>query len=284
MSEMISKPPDPGTVLTPITTNSARASARVEFFSSPIDLRELRGRLQGFQALHGDPLILCLPDQSHCVVMNFGAVILWNCTGEFRETLLNTIRGLPRMSEPVAEASDSLSILLGQAEDGVSFKEIHLQRLTLEHLRIISQAMGRSAALKHCELSVGRALESATSVVDDLKQHGKLPRSGKNILRMVGFTLDIRETILSRLTLFDEPPETWTSERLARLHNLLYDNLDIRSRAGALQSKLDFLADLNETLMNLLHHLESHRLELIVAVLVVVEVVIALIEFFARPT
>ena len=47
---------------------------------------------------------------------------------------------------------------------------------------------------------------------------------------------------------------------------------------AALQAKLDFLADLNQTLMNLLQHRASHRLEWIVVLLIVVEVVIGLFE------
>jgi len=52
---------------------------------------------------------------------------------------------------------------------------------------------------------------------------------------------------------------------------------------AALQAKLDFLADLNLTLMNLLQHRASHRLEWIVVLLIVVEVVIALFEIFVLP-
>jgi uncharacterized Rmd1/YagE family protein len=97
----------------------------------------------------------------------------------------------------------------------------------------------------------------------------------------VGFTLAVREAILAKLSLFDDPAETWRSERLARLHSLLYDHFDIQKRLASLQEKVTFLADLNLTLMNLLQSRTSHRLEWIVILLIVIEVIFSFHHFFS---
>ena len=170
--------------------------------------------------------------------------------------------------------------MVGQPEDRVNFRDVWLRKLTLEHIKIISRAFAQSAALKYCELSAGRALANVAPLVAALKARGELPRSDKEALKLVGFTLDMRETLLAKLTLFDEPAEAWSSERFARLHSLLHEHFDIRSRLAGLQAKLDFLADLNQVLTNLLQHYQSRRLELVVVALIVLEVVIALFEFF----
>ena len=131
-------------------------------------------------------------------------------------------------------------------------------------------------------MCVSKALANVSPVVQDLRQQGAQRRSEKETLKTIGFTLNIRETVLTKVSLFDAPPETWSSERLARLHSQLYEYFDIRGRWGALQAKLEFLADLNEILTDLLHTARSHRLEWIVIWLIVVEVILGLYEFFVR--
>ena len=129
-------------------------------------------------------------------------------------------------------------------------------------------------------MSVDQAIANSGPVVDSLKTRGQVHGSTKQILKTAGFAMAVRETILAKLTLFDDPPEAWESERLSRLHNLLYEHFDIKKRLSGLHAKLTFLTDLNLMLMNVLQNRGSHRLEWIVIVLIVVETILSFIQFF----
>ena len=136
-------------------------------------------------------------------------------------------------------------------------------------------------ALRQCELSVSQALKNTSPIVQALEARGELKPPAKDILKTVGFTLGVREAILAKLSLFDDPAEAWQSERLSRLCNLLYDHFDIRKRVQGLQEKVTFLSDLNLMLMTLLQNRSGHRLELIVVLLIVIEVILSVVQFFA---
>jgi uncharacterized Rmd1/YagE family protein len=82
--------------------------------------------------------------------------------------------------------------------------------------------------------------------------------------------------VLANLTLFDRPPEAWESEAIERLDNLLYDHFDLEERVSAITQKLAFLNDLNDTFLEVLNHRKSVRLEWIVVILILVEVVMGL--------
>jgi uncharacterized Rmd1/YagE family protein len=282
MSDTTLRPQDFGTIFTPVENEGERLAVQVTFFESPIDVNELRGELSTAQTLQADPLLMRMGGQGYIMALPFGSVVFWGCPAEVRATVLRAVMRLPGMKGLVNEASDELVVLMGEPEDRVSFRDVRLHKLTVEHIQVISRVFAQSSALKYCELSVGSALANVSPLVADLKARGQLPRSEKDLLKLVGFTLDMRETLLARLTLFDEPAEAWSSERLSRLHSLLYDHLDIRGRLAGLQAKLDFLADLNQILTNLLQHYESRRIELVVVVLIVLELVIALFEFFVH--
>ncbi len=270
------------TSVTPVEVGAARLTVRVEYLESPIELNRLQTQFHKIEVLHPDPLMLRLVDGGHAVVLDFGAVVYWSCSEQACERLRQHVKTVTGRSWPVTEADDTLPVLLGKKEDRVNFKEVWLQHLSLEHMRIISQALGRSAALRYYERAVARALANSSPVVEDLKERGALAQDSRGILKTIGFTLDIREMILSKLAVLDEPPEAWSSERLSRLHAMLQEHFDFRNRVGTLQAKLDFLADLTQSLTNLLQHRESHRLEWIVVVLIVVEVILALFESFGH--
>jgi uncharacterized Rmd1/YagE family protein len=301
------------TFVTPVETSSNRLVLQAVYFETPIDLEALQGHYVPMQVLNSDPLLLQMPGQAHVVVLRFGAAVLWNCGDEVVRKVVKEIGSLPGMkgladgqsddtlldrlrarrlmqgsgsigpSGSVGPAGstgeDTLMVRLGQGEDQVNFKDVSLKELTLEHIKIISETFGQSVALRHCEQSVKQALAQAGPLVDNLRSRGGLPQSEKELLRMVGLTMAIRETILGKLTLFDEPPEAAHSERFARLHHQLYDYFHIKNRLSGIEAKLEFLADLSTMLMEVLQHRGSNRLEVIVVLLIVVEVILGLLGF-----
>jgi len=254
---------------------------RADYYSSPIDLGVLKARYPPFQVLSADPLVLSLSKSAHVVVLRFGAVVFWQCEDSECADILEEIQLVTKLDPPAREVRDALVVLVDQAEDRVNFRDVWLKDLTLEHIRIISQTLGRSVALKQCELSVTQALTKTTPIVQALRDRGALTSSERHILKTVGFTLAVKETILAKLGLSDDPAETWDSERLSRLHALLSDHLDIKKRLSALHEKMEFLSDLNLMLLTLLQNRTSHRLEWIVILLIVIEVAFSFVHFFS---
>jgi uncharacterized Rmd1/YagE family protein len=268
------------TIFTDVDTRDKEVVLTAQYFDSALDLDKLAALFPANQVVHSNPLIVRSPEGRHVVVHRFGVAVFWSCSLDFANLVHQRIGELIGPKPRRATIRQSLQIQLGKSEDQVNFKDIWLQRLTQEHIKIISETFSQSIALAECESAVAVALTKALPVVDALKQQGSLIQRGKDIVRLVGFALDVRQTILAKLTLFDPPPETRKSERLSRLHNLLYDHFDIRQRLSGLDAKLAFLADLNETVLGLLQNRDGHRLEWIVIVLIMVEVAMSLLMFF----
>jgi len=80
--------------------------------------------------------------------------------------------------------------------------------------------------------------------------------------------------VLDNLTLFDDPPETWESESLAHLDSALYDQFDLEERLGAIKEKLAYLHDTGATFLGLLETRKNHRLEWIIILLILVEILL----------
>lgn len=268
------------TCLTTLESNVQKLAVRAIYFESPIDLDVLHAQFPPAQVLSADPLVLSLPGNAHVVLLRFGTVVFWNCTGFQSAKIVEQVRRVVNATPPDCEVRESAVVMLNQTEERVNFKDIWLRQLTLEHILVISETVGQSVALKHCEFSVSKALKNATPIVQALQRRGALISSEKSILQTVGFTLAVRDAILAKLSLFDDPAEIWQSERLSHLHNLLGEHFDLSKRLSSLNEKLTYLSDLNTMLMSLLHNRTSHRLEWVVILLIVTEVVFSFYHFF----
>src|SRR5262245_16354357 len=171
---------------------------------------------------------------------------------------------------------DRLEVLVGADENAVTFNEVTLRQLTLDKMAIISLAVAQSVALDHIEQEVAAALARFEPVVKDLRSTGSLRLAKRDILKAIGFALQVRSAVLANLTLFDKPPQTWESESLERLDNQLYDFFDLEERLSAINQKSTYFTDMSEMLMNLLSQRKNVQLELWVIVLILIEVVVFL--------
>lgn len=250
------------------------ATVRAEYFEGQVDLKKFRATHPHHRVMFSDPLILEIEGGSYVVITKFGAVIFWNCREDVQKEVLAEIAALPNAGERNERVGDTVEVIIGAPQDKVTFSRIAVRELSVGKLKLISLALGQSVALEHFEQDVLIAMNQLRPVVRDLKGKGRMHMSENEVLQLVGFALDVRSNVLANLTLFDDPPETWESEALAHLDSVLYDHFDLEERLAAINKKVDFISDLNETLMALLSHRKSVRLEWIIIVLILIELIL----------
>ncbi|HEU5182206.1 MAG TPA: RMD1 family protein [Candidatus Polarisedimenticolia bacterium] len=265
------------TLPVPTTTPSQaeRLSVRAVYLEGQIDLKSFRAHNSEYPVLAADPLIVEPVRGSFLVITKFGALVFWNCPEPLQRTILSDTRQLMGGSH-AEKMEDSLDVLVGTTENAVTFNEVRLKELSLDRVSIISQAVAQSVALDHIEREVAGALKGFEPVVVDIHSTGRLRLSVRQVLKAVGFALQVRSTVLANLTLFDRPPETWESEMLERLDSQLYDFFDLEERLSAINQKVAYFTDMSSIFMNLLSDRRNVQLELTIVVLILIEVVVFL--------
>jgi uncharacterized Rmd1/YagE family protein len=221
-----------------------------------------------------NPLVLEPEAGTWVYLSRFGAAVFWNASPAVIEAVLRDLEALPGTLARVEAARDDLRVHLGAEADRVGFSEVWLRELTLDKLKIVSLALAQSVALDSVEGEVSRAMDRFQPVVTILREEGYLVSGQHELLRMVGFAMSVRATVLDNLTLFDDPPETWESEALAHLDGALFDQFDLEERLSAVNQKLAYLKDAGATVLDVLAHRKDQRLEWIIIVLILVEVVL----------
>ena len=269
------------TLPVPTTTPSQaeRLNVRAVYLEGQIDLKSFRASNSEYPVLAADPLIVEPVRGSFLVVTKFGALVFWNCPEALQRTILSDTRRLMGGSQD-EKMEDSLEVLVGAGENVVTFNEVRLKELSLDRVSIISQAFAQSVALDHIEREVADALKGFEPVVADIHSTGRLRISVRQVLKAVGFALQVRSMVLANLTLFDRPPETWESEMLERLDSQLYDFFDLEERLSAINQKVAYFTDMSSIFMNLLSHRRTVQLELAILVLILIEVVVFIWSIF----
>jgi len=242
-----------------------------EYFEGKIDTRAFRARHPEYPVLRTNPLVLQPELGVWIYVERFGGVVFWNCPEPLIQGFLHDLQDLPGLGQRVDSARDSLTVLVGADANEVGFSSVSLRELSAETLRLISLALAQSVALDNFETSVSDAMDRFQPVVHTLRHQGRLTLKHREILKLVGFAMDVRAVVLDNLTLFDDPPESWESETLAHLDSALFDQFDLEERLSAINQKLSYLNDAGATLLDLLNNRKNQRLEWIVIILILIE-------------
>ena len=257
-----------------LATETATLLLRAEYFQGQIDVRAFCSRHPHHRVLSSNPLVLEPEAGSWVYLSRFGAVVFWNASPAAVDLVLADLAGMPGTGIRVESARDDLRVHLGAEADRVTFSEVWLRELTLDKLKIISLALAQSVALDSVEAEVSRALDRFQPVVEALRSEGRLVPGQRELLRTVGFAMSVRSAVLDTLTLFDDPPETWESEALAHLDSALFGQFDLEERLAAVNQKVAYLQDAGATVLDVLAHRKDQRLEWIIIVLILVEVVL----------
>ncbi len=147
-------------------------------------------------------------------------------------------------------------------------------------LRIVMLNTGQSVALDYYEKLTDELINSSKKHIVELEQKGKLSISKTNLLKYIGRVLNVKNSIVDNLYILDDPNLVWDDEALDLLNRNLKTNFDINTRFKDLDYRLQIVEDNLKLFTDVLNFRESSRLEWVIIILIVIEILIAL--FFHR--
>ncbi|MGE5399128.1 MAG: RMD1 family protein [Ignavibacteriales bacterium] len=165
-----------------------------------------------------------------------------------------------------------------QVSDGApkyifSYNSLQVPQITNQVLKITMLNVGQSVGLDYYSALTQNLLNETTNIYETLEKEGKFSISKKKLLQFIGKSMNIKKKIIDNIYILDEPEFTWEDEAMNNLNFGLRDAFDIRKRFRELDYQLQIIIDNLHMLMELLHNRESSRLEWIIIVLILFEVV-----------
>lgn len=155
---------------------------------------------------------------------------------------------------------------------------IQLQTDDVEERLAISFAFAQSAKLSVLEAALEATTEEIKEIPEQLARTGRSSFSAKKIGTLTGRVFLQRNEANLYANILDSPTFFWEAEAFEPLYRRVNTYLDVEDRVGILNNKLDIVNDLLEGLSNQLEIRNSHRLEWIIIVLIMIEIGLDLLK------
>jgi uncharacterized Rmd1/YagE family protein len=265
--------------------NAAAPGGRLRFTARALVLGERLDTL----GLERSDLINTVPlafrvGQGYAVLFRYGVAVLIGLSPVEED---ETVRGLrPRVVDPLDRLEDesaTIEIVPDQDDQIEPGGHIKVKDLSPARLVVIADALAKNVALAHDEREVSRVFDVIDPLAANLAQRGRTPGKRRDMLKLIGQALLVRHRMSGRVEVEEKPDVLWDRWDLERLHARLADEYELKERAGVLARKIEVVGETARALTDLLDVARSLRLEVMIVVLIVFEVLITLYELLIKP-
>ena len=234
------------------------------------------------EALSAVPLAIKVGKAGIAVLFRYGVAVLIGLSPEDEAGFLAKLT--PRIGGKLARFEEETAIIerANDAEDQVQAGgPIQLREMLPERLLVIADVLAKSVVLANDEREVAKVFEVIEPFAKELADHGRTRRDRKAVLRLIGNALLVQQRVSGRVAIGEKPDALWERPDLERLYARLEDEYELNERVDTLNRKLAVVAEIANTLSDLIDTRRSLRLEIIVIVLIALEIVGMLYQIYA---
>ena len=224
-------------------------------------------------------IYIAVNDDGGIWIYPFGAVVMHDVPTDRREAELAKLhKARPGLTTQVIREEYAVredSSLASGIQDGI----LHVDRMTPARAGIVALTMAQSAAMEYYERIVEALFERTNVLVERLEKKGTVAYNTRPLHRFIGEAVSTRSEVLSVLHLLDKPDATWDDPAMDRIYDDLRAEFDLTDRYAALESKLRSIQEALELVLDVARDRRLLTLEIIVAVLILIELFFAAAPF-----
>ena len=259
------------------------------------DVTNVSMRLEARAVLLGDRLVVDRSGQAgvistapfgyrkndgYVVVFRYGAVVLIGLGEADEKSVLDELR--PEKANPPEEERFGIELRPDQEEGLAANGGIQLKELTSAHVLVLADVLAKSVALASYEREIASVFDTIEPAATALAVSGRIPRDRKALLQLIGSALLAQHRVSGRIAFAEKPEILWEHPELERFYARLEDEFEIVERGTLLNGKMTVLASVAETFTDMMDTARSARLELLIVLLIIAEIIIAAVTMF-RP-
>jgi uncharacterized Rmd1/YagE family protein len=160
----------------------------------------------------------------------------------------------------------------------ITNEAIFLKNPTTLHLKLIALAVSQSVGLERYEKQLDSLFSKNRQIIESIHTFSITRRP--SLLKFVKQLALMRHDMVGNLLLLDKPNILWDDTQAEALYNQMALILELYDRHEIALSKLSQIKEDVMLVMDLLNHKQSEFLEWIIIVLILIEIVMGLIQFF----
>lgn len=241
--------------------------------AASIDISSCRRAIKG-ELLFGDRDELFFSDDiGYLYIFKYGIVSFFGYDW-------NGINHISEMIKPFClewrspELTEEIEVQL-ESEDiqpKVGNSKVILPKSNKEAMRLTLLHLSQSVALDYFAGLSEQIMKETRAHTTYLERFGKLDLGGKKLKKHIGRVLNINNQISENLYIFDSHEVAWEDEALDRLDKSLKQTFDLKERYRTIKEQGYIIKENLSLFKDIMDHRESSRLEWIIIILILVEV------------
>jgi required for meiotic nuclear division protein 1 len=233
-------------------------------------------RLEGSQ-LQG---IVNSPVDKSVNLYSFGSGVFINMEHHEIVDFINYIAKIDTsLRNPQFEYTDEYNLKVEHDTREFSNDMMIVDELGPYHIEVISNVLAKSVALEKIEKGIGDLLDELEELINQLKV-GNLSYRGNTLAKLSSRILSFKYDTTSVIMILDKPEITWTDETAEKLFIRMSRLFELDDRYEKIIKKSDTLMDILSVFSTLTQHQKSNNLEWMIIILILIEIVISLVDFF----
>jgi required for meiotic nuclear division protein 1 len=217
----------------------------------------------------------------YVVVFRYGAVVLVGLTAQQDETVL--ARYVQRANAGPIEEERIEIVLRPDGEEGVTAAgTLQIKALTSARVLVLADILAKSIALARYEHEIAGVFDTIEPAAATLAIDGRIPKARKALLQLIGAALLAQHRVSGRIAFAEKPDILWDHPEHERFYARLEDEYEIIERGTLLNAKVAVVASVAQTFTDMMDTARSMRLEVLIVILILAEIIIAAITLF-RP-
>ena len=159
------------------------------------------------------------------------------------------------------------------------FNKLEIGYPESEIIKLIMLNISQSLALDYYTLQAKVLFNDVNRHSESLERHQKLAVSNRELKRIIGKVLSIKNRLITNLYILEPSPGTYQNEKLQKLDLGLKENLIMYKRSETLHEELKVIREQLELFNDIVDHAFDVKLEMIIIGLIIFEIVNTLIEY-----
>jgi uncharacterized Rmd1/YagE family protein len=229
--------------------------------------------LERDDVLSAMPLAFRAGSTGCAALFRYGVAVLIGLSTLEEDEVLRQLEA--RIIKPVTqreEESTRIEIAPDKDEQVLPGGTVVLKALTTAHMLLIADALATSVILAHDERNVAAVFDVIEPLARQLAENGRTPGGRRAILKHIGNALLVQHRMSGLVAVEEKPDVLWERPDLERLFARLEDEYELKERAHVLSRKLTVISDTAKALTDIIDTNRSLRLEFIIVMLILLEI------------
>jgi len=219
------------------------------------------------------PFCLRLHD-GYVAVFRYGAIVLIGLTPDEEKAALAEFSGSASRNTVIEEERLALELRPDQDEGLSAAGLLQIKELSVAHVLVLADVLAKSVALARYERELAAVFDTIEPAATTLAVRGRIPKNRKALLQLIGAALLAQHRVSGRIAFAEKPDILWEHPELERFYARLEDEYEIIERGTLLGGKMTVIGSAAETFTDLMDTARSARLELLIVLLIVAELII----------